>query len=113
MNIIYTNNSSEILNEYNYNEKISESKEFSEILNEYKYNEKIIESHTPITVPIATPVTTVIVVCLDNTGYEDCFDVGIEYVGEVHDDVSMFWVYDRFGNRKELLKDRFEIKGKQ
>jgi len=51
----------------------------------------------------------VIVECVDNSGMEDKFDAGIEYVGEIHDDDSLVWVYDKLGHRQECFAERFKV----
>lgn len=48
-----------------------------------------------------------VVKCIDNTGIEDKFDKGIEYVCEMHDDINMIYVYDKFGQKQECFRDRF------
>jgi len=48
------------------------------------------------------------VVCADNSGIEEQFDVGIEYVCERHTDRTMIWVYDKFGKKTEYFRDRFK-----
>ena len=50
------------------------------------------------------------VTCLNNTGMEDHFDVGITYVFEEHpDDEDMLWVTNKLGQRQEVLKERFQM----
>jgi predicted DNA-binding WGR domain protein len=53
---------------------------------------------------------SLVAVCLNNSGAEEKFDVGVEYVFEAHKDKSMIWVYDKFGAKGEYFRDRFEIK---
>ena len=48
------------------------------------------------------------VVCVSNLGIEDGFDEGITYVAEDHEDDEMIYVYDRNGEKRELLAERFE-----
>jgi predicted DNA-binding WGR domain protein len=50
-----------------------------------------------------------IVVCRDNSGMEERFDIGIEYVAERHDDVNMIWVYGKLGERREYFRERFVL----
>ena len=64
--------------------------------------------------PVAGPVTKsrdkeYLVTCVDNTGIEENFDDGIEYVAEKHLDSQMVWVIDKFGQKGEFLKKRFPI----
>ena len=47
-------------------------------------------------------------VCTDNAGMEEEFDVGITYVVEPHKDSSMIWAYDRYGEKKACLRERFK-----
>ena len=54
-----------------------------------------------------------VAVCLNNSGAEEKFDVGVEYVFETHKDKSMIWVYDKFGVKGEFFKERFELKKAQ
>ena len=49
-----------------------------------------------------------VVVCRDNTGMEDRFDEGVEYVREKHEADDMVYVYDKFGVKQECFADRFE-----
>jgi predicted DNA-binding WGR domain protein len=49
------------------------------------------------------------VVCQNNTGYEAFFDRGIEYMAEKHRDDQMLWVYDKFAEKQEMFRERFEI----
>jgi len=49
------------------------------------------------------------VVCVNNTGMEDKFDLGVTYVFEAHDDADMLWVTDKAGQRRESLKERFQM----
>lgn len=49
------------------------------------------------------------VVCVNNTGIEDKFDLGVTYVFEEHADEDMLWVTDKFGQRRESLKERFQM----
>jgi len=49
-----------------------------------------------------------VAVCVDNTGIEDKFDEGIEYLCEPHSQKDMIYVYDRFGNKAEYLRKRFQ-----
>lgn len=48
-----------------------------------------------------------VLVCVNNVGMEEKFDMGIEYVCEPHKDASMVWVYDKFGTKAEFFADRF------
>ena len=56
-------------------------------------------------------VSSNVALCVDNTGIEDKFDEGIEYVCEKHPQKDMIYVYDRFGNKAEYLRKRFEQDG--
>lgn len=47
------------------------------------------------------------VLCVDNLGITDRFDLDIEYVCERHSDNKMIWVYDKLGRKDEYFKDRF------
>lgn len=49
------------------------------------------------------------VFCIDNTGLESRFDVGVEYVCEVHQDKKMIYVYDKEGMLAECLRERFKF----
>lgn len=49
------------------------------------------------------------VVCVDNTGIESRFDVGIEYMAEKHIDRKMVNVFDKFGTRDEFFRERFAL----
>jgi len=55
------------------------------------------------------PVESLVAVCMNNTGVEGRFDVGVSYVFEEHDNKHMIWVYDKFGCKMELLQHRFQI----
>lgn len=57
-----------------------------------------------------SPEDSLVVVCLNNSGAEDKFDVGVEYVFEVHRDKGMLWVYDKFGEKREYFRERFEVR---
>lgn len=57
-----------------------------------------------------TEPTEVVLVCVNNTGVEEFFDVGVEYVYERHKDPSMVYAYDKFGERREMMADRFTKK---
>jgi len=48
-----------------------------------------------------------VAVCVDNTGIEDKFDEGIEYLCEPHKNSDMLYVYDRFAQKQEYMKNRF------
>lgn len=48
------------------------------------------------------------VVFNDNTGMEDCFDVGVEYVGHLTDDADTMDVFDKFGQKRGVRKSRLE-----
>ena len=50
-----------------------------------------------------------VAVCVDNSGLEDKFDEGIEYVCEAHDDQELLWVYDKIGSKQECFIERFEV----
>jgi predicted DNA-binding WGR domain protein len=47
------------------------------------------------------------VVCRDNTGIEERFDENVEYIAEVHSDLKMIYVFDKFGKKDEFLRERF------
>jgi hypothetical protein len=49
-----------------------------------------------------------IAICINNTGIEDKFDLGVEYVFEEHKDFQMICVYDKNGIKGEFFRDRFE-----
>jgi len=51
-----------------------------------------------------------IVECIDNTGMEDQFDQGIEYIfeGAAHGD--MITVFDKLGEKRECFPTRFKVK---
>ena len=48
-----------------------------------------------------------VLICINNTGIEDKFDIGIEYLVEDHPDSSMVYVYDKMGSKGECFKNRF------
>jgi hypothetical protein len=48
-----------------------------------------------------------VLVCADNRGVEDRFDIGIEYLVEDHKDKDMVYVYDKLGRKDEYFRDRF------
>lgn len=48
-----------------------------------------------------------VVVCMDNSGIEDRFDVGVEYISERHPDPKMLYVWDKLGCKDEYFKQRF------
>jgi len=50
-----------------------------------------------------------VVECVDNTGIEDQFDEGIEYIFENRTD-DMISVYDRTGTLRECFAERFRVK---
>jgi hypothetical protein len=54
----------------------------------------------------------VIVECVDNSGMEDKFDTGIDYVGEYHPDShgEMIYVFDKNGERRDCFSSRFNVK---
>ena len=52
-------------------------------------------------------VTDKVMVCIDNTGMEDRFDVGIEYITEEHKDSKMLYAYDKLGRKDEYFQTRF------
>jgi len=51
-----------------------------------------------------------IAVCVNSSGMEDAFDVGIEYMFEGEADGEMLSVYDKTGTLRECFRDRFEVK---
>ena len=51
-----------------------------------------------------------VAICLDNSGIEEKFDQGIEYVFEAHEsDPTMIWMYDKEGQKQECFSERFEV----
>jgi predicted DNA-binding WGR domain protein len=48
-----------------------------------------------------------VLICVDNAGMEDRFDLGIEYLVEDHTDKSMVYVYDKMGRKDEYFRSRF------
>jgi hypothetical protein len=48
-----------------------------------------------------------VMVCVDNTGMEDRFDVGIEYIVEEHKDQKVLYAYDKLGRKDEYFQTRF------
>ena len=48
-----------------------------------------------------------VMVCVDNTGMDDRFDVGIEYLVEDHKDKTLIYAYDKLGKKGEFFKKRF------
>jgi len=60
-------------------------------------------------VKIKEPPKEGVAVCLDNSGIEDKFDQGIEYVFEIHDDPTMIWMFDKEGEKQECFSERFEV----
>ena len=48
-----------------------------------------------------------VMVCVDNTGMEDRFDLDIEYIVEQHKDRTMIYVYDKMGRKDEYFRLRF------
>jgi len=48
-----------------------------------------------------------VLVCADNAGLEDRFDLGIEYIVEEHKDKAMIYVYDKMGRKDEYFRIRF------
>jgi predicted DNA-binding WGR domain protein len=48
-----------------------------------------------------------VMVCIDNDGIEDRFDIGIEYLVKKHKDETMVYVYDKMGQKGEFFKVRF------
>jgi len=51
-----------------------------------------------------------VVICTDNKGIEDKFDEGIEYVSEDNPSEEFLYVYDKFGEKQECFRSRFEKK---
>ena len=47
-------------------------------------------------------------VCRDNSGMVEQFDEGVTYVCERHADKTMLWVYDKFGEKREVFRERFK-----
>lgn len=54
-----------------------------------------------------------VVECLDNTGMEDGFDVGVEYVFDGRHDGEMISVYDKIGKLRECFSFRFKVKSSE
>jgi hypothetical protein len=50
-----------------------------------------------------------VLTCIDNTGLENYFDEGVEYIVEEHPNEEMIFVYDRFGEKQECFKERFVL----
>jgi predicted DNA-binding WGR domain protein len=51
-----------------------------------------------------------VMVCVNNAGMEDKFDIGVEYVVELHKkDETLIYAYDKFGKKGEYFKDRFVL----
>ncbi len=48
-------------------------------------------------------------VCVDNSGYEDEFDLNVSYVIDGNARAEFLKVYDKFGVRQELSQDRFKL----
>lgn len=48
-----------------------------------------------------------VMVCVDNSGIEVDFDVGIEYVVEKHKDPHMIYAYNKMGKKLEYFRNRF------
>jgi predicted DNA-binding WGR domain protein len=48
-----------------------------------------------------------VLICVDNAGMEDRFDVGIEYIVQDHIDPKMVYVYDKMGRKDEYFRIRF------
>ena len=59
--------------------------------------------------PISQQDKEFVVVCRDNTGIEERFDENIEYLAEVHSDLKIIYVFDKFGKKDEFLRERFVI----
>jgi hypothetical protein len=47
------------------------------------------------------------VICIENTGMEDFFNLGVSYLGEPHQDKNFYWVYDKLGVKRECSTFRF------
>lgn len=47
------------------------------------------------------------IVCINNAGIEDKFDLGVDYIFENHPDAQMIYVYDKNGVKGEFFRDRF------
>jgi predicted DNA-binding WGR domain protein len=58
---------------------------------------------------VVLPEDDGVLVCVNNVGMEEKFDMGIEYVCEPHKDAAMVWVYDKFGAKAEFFADRFMV----
>jgi predicted DNA-binding WGR domain protein len=54
------------------------------------------------------PVKDFEVICVDNTGMEDSFDEGVEYVAEPHAEEGMIYVWDRNAQKRECFAERFK-----
>ena len=48
-------------------------------------------------------------VCVNNTGMQDSFDIGVTYIFDKHEEENMLWVTDNLGSRREVLKERFKL----
>ena len=48
-----------------------------------------------------------VMVCVDNDGMDDRFDVGIEYLVEDHKDKTLIYAYDKLSKKGEFFKKRF------
>ena len=48
-----------------------------------------------------------VLVCSNNSGMEDRFDIGIEYLVEDHPDKDMVYVYNKLGRKDECFRIRF------
>lgn len=49
------------------------------------------------------------VVCVDNTGCEEFFNLGVEYLAKRSSDKDMIIVYDKFAKEREVFRNRFVI----
>jgi hypothetical protein len=50
------------------------------------------------------------VICINNAGMEDRFDIGVSYLFERHrSDDTMLWVVDKLGEKRECFKERFQV----
>ena len=64
---------------------------------------KVLKSREPVLPEIGDTV-----ICINNIGMEDKFNMGIEYICEKHPDKNMLKVYDKNGVLGDFFKDRFK-----
>jgi predicted DNA-binding WGR domain protein len=76
------------------------------------------QAHGPVNLKTVEPAKTMVddkpevneyvVVCINNDGIEDQFDMNVLYVAENHPDSDWLWVYDKHGKKDEWIAERFE-----